>query len=103
MKYLIARTDGSLEVLERTAPIKIDELRDLVGGAIAEFILARGFEAHGPNNDLIAVPHEHGGFSLYKGIVNEDSGLADLPENPFYPDVAGDVVIGMADGLGNSK
>jgi hypothetical protein len=98
MKYVIARTDGSLDVLERTAPIKISELRELIGGDVAEFILAREFEAYGPNKDLVAVPHEHGGFSFYKGIVNEDAGLTDLPENPFYPDVAGNVVIGTADG-----
>ena len=101
MKYVIARASGSIEVLERKVPLTAGDLRTLIGGEVAEFILDGNFEAHGPNKgrDVPALHVEDGGFALFKGVVVEDGGLMGLPENRFYPGFAGDIVLGASEGL----
>jgi hypothetical protein len=100
MKYVIARASGSIEVLERKVPLTAADLRTLIGGEIAEFILDKDFEAHGPgkDKDLPALPLQDGGFALFKGVVVEHSGVRDLPENKCYPGFAGDIVLGASEG-----
>ncbi len=78
MKYVVARVDGSVEVLERTASLALQELQDLVGGYIEAVRVAS------PGTIMM--------------MVNEEGLLLNLPQNPFCPGLVGNVVLGKTEG-----
>ena len=74
MQYVVLRADDSKEVLRRTAPLELKELKALVGG----YIEAVGLT---PTSNIMC-------------MVNEEGRLMELPPNPHCPGIVGDVVLG---------
>jgi hypothetical protein len=80
MHYVVARVDGSVEVLERKNPLELKELQNLVGGYI-EMVSISGTLMNRNARNLTA-------------MVNEEGLLIDLPKNPFFSGLRGNVVLG---------
>jgi hypothetical protein len=78
VKYVIFKTDGGLEILERPSSIELQELQTLVGGYI----------------EMVRIEHSDA-LAL---MVNEEGSLLDLPQNPHCPGFVGNVVLGKIAG-----
>jgi hypothetical protein len=72
MKYLLLKTDGTIETLHRNSPLELADLQDLVGGYIEHVLISNGLSA----------------------LMNEEGRLMGLPQNPFLPAHVGNIVIG---------
>jgi len=72
MEYKIYRTDNAVEVRVTKKPLELEEMQKIVGGYIE--MLAYGEE-------------------LY-AVVNEEGRIKRLPQNPFFPEFVGNVILG---------
>jgi hypothetical protein len=80
MRYVVARMDGSVDVVERTAPLALKELQEMVGGDI-EAVSISGVKMTRNGRRVDA-------------MVNKEGRLMGLPENPFFAGLRGNVVLG---------
>ena len=78
MKYLILRTDGSKEILQRSVPLGLQELQTLVGGHIEALRLTQK--------------------STVTLMLHEERRLMNLPSNPHCPGILGNAVLGKMEG-----
>ena len=99
MKYVVARADGTVDVLMRTTRLAVTELRELVGGGFtAEISMTPELHIQSPGWGRVAMVNDDGTLALLRGVITEENET--LPQNSFFPELRGNVVLGKSDWRG---
>lgn len=87
MKYLVFKSDGTYSVVETSGVMPLEQMQKIVGGYVEHTRHGIFLDGEPVNLDL---------------FVNEEGWVMEppLPENPFFPRLAGNAIAGHIDDVG---